>query len=35
MDLMEEYRQTKDKEMMPPLQIAEQLIDWADPFKVV
>ncbi|RIA84784.1 nuclear condensing complex subunit [Glomus cerebriforme] len=33
--LIEEYRQLKNKKMTPPLQIAQQLIDWADPFKVV
>lgn len=32
---MDEYRQLKNKEMIPPLQIAQQLIDWADPSKVV
>ncbi|CAB5130028.1 unnamed protein product [Rhizophagus irregularis] len=34
-NLMDEYRQLKNKEMIPPLQIAQQLIDWADPSKVV
>ncbi|CAI2182005.1 16196_t:CDS:10 [Funneliformis geosporum] len=34
-DLIEERRQHKDKELIPPMQIAQQLIDWTDPFKVV
>ena len=33
MDEIKEYRQVKDKGMIPPLKIAEQLIDWTDPCK--
>ena len=35
MDLIEENKQLKNKEMISPLQIAQQLIDWTDPSKVV
>ncbi|CAG8638769.1 14909_t:CDS:10, partial [Funneliformis caledonium] len=34
-DLIEERRQLKDKESIPPMQIAQQLIDWTDPYKVI
>ncbi|GBC05482.1 hypothetical protein RclHR1_06250004 [Rhizophagus clarus] len=34
-NLMDEYRQPNSNKMVPPLQIAQQLIDWVDPSKVV